>query len=319
MNANQFIKRLQHYLQGKASAQEIHLVDKWYDSFPVHTDIAPLKKAGKEAQLLSAIHLKIVRKKQQATLRKLYVSTARKAAAVLLLASSVTFFWWKHHENVRQRNDRFTVFETMEGGMRKITLPDSSIVWLNAYSKLRFQGSFGDTSRAIYLDEGEAFFDVSANAQKPFSVYTPSLHTLVLGTSFNIKSYQALNFVRVSVATGKVQVAHKGTIYGVFAASQELLYDKQTDKVVRQNASVNAAGAWKNGRVQLYQAGFDELALAVKNLYHLRLKAGAPGIDKLKYTITLESNQSLTDLLIIINAIHETKTRRDANELTMYP
>jgi transmembrane sensor len=68
-------------------------------------------------------------------------------------------------------------------------LSDGSKVWLNAASNISYVKDFGEQDRRdVYLD-GEAFFDVVANAEKPFVVHTSSIKIKVLGTSFNVKSY----------------------------------------------------------------------------------------------------------------------------------
>lgn len=318
MNTQDFIKRLRRYLSGTANAQESQLIDRWYNSWPDDLDIAPLRQVNKQQLLLAGIQSKIAKKQKQTIIRKLYIQSAGRAAAVFLLISFCAFFWWKSRDNELKLKAHFTVIQTGEGIIREITLPDSSTVWLNASGKIRYRGSFNDTSRVIYLDEGEAFFQVRKNPAKPFLVYTPTLHTRVLGTSFNIKSYRALDMVRVAVATGRVQIGLKEKSYGIYTANQGLSYNKTTGLLQREDTQATSTGEWKDGKIQLYQAGFDELALAYNNLYRLKLKAGTEDIKKQKYTITLERTQSWKDALTLINAIHQTKTRRSANELTLY-
>lgn len=89
----------------------------------------------------------------------------------------------------------------------RITLSDGTEVWLNAASQLRFPFNFTGTKREIYL-EGEAWFKVAPNSQQPFIVHTPNTTVAVLGTTFNINSYDDEK-VRVSLLDGAVEV--KGT------------------------------------------------------------------------------------------------------------
>jgi transmembrane sensor len=71
----------------------------------------------------------------------------------------------------------------------RLALPDGSTVWLNASSSLRFPYGFHGNTREVYL-EGEAFFEVAKNAAKPFIVHAGNTSVQVLGTAFNINTYE---------------------------------------------------------------------------------------------------------------------------------
>lgn len=314
MNTKKFIAKLKRYLSGNADQAEIKLVDDWYDSFPSHTDIPPLQEGDKQQQLFQRIQSGI---NNHAPVVRLWHKPIWKAAAVLFIVTSLTLLWWNAANEKHRYNSAYITMQT-GSNIKKITLPDSSTVWLNAAGKIRFQRSFSDSSRIVYLDEGEAFFEVKKNPTKPFYVYTGGINTLVLGTSFNIKAYRALRFVKVTVASGTVQVAGNQQNFGRFTPGQQLTYDMLSKTAKRDNQVSGRVDDWKSGKTRLMQAGFDEMALAINNIYHVKLKAGNPSLAGLKYTITLESSQSLTGALLLINAIHDTKTRKEADGITLY-
>jgi ferric-dicitrate binding protein FerR (iron transport regulator) len=86
-----------------------------------------------------------------------------------------------------------------------ITLSDGSSILLQHGSRLSYPANFEGDKREVYLD-GEAFFEVAKNPEKPFVVYANELVTKVLGTSFNIKSFKEQKDIQVIVHTGKVSV-----------------------------------------------------------------------------------------------------------------
>lgn len=317
MKTKKFIQRLTNYLAETSDQSEKELVEEWFNSYAIDLDIPPLKKPEKEEQLFSKIKAEIDRSGKDRFLLKANYGWLWKAAAVIILFSTGSLLWWKWQNAQKEYKAQYVVISTGKTGIKKITLPDHSTVWLNTLGKLRFQRSFDDKNRVIYLDEGEAFFEVTKNPDKPFSVYTPTLHTRVLGTSFNIKSYPSLNFVRVTVATGKVQVMKGLQNYGSLTPGQQLTYHLLDGKTIREQLAAGPA-TWINGKIQLHQADFYELAQAIQSLYQIRLKAAQPSILQLKYTLTLESNQPINEVLMIINAIHETKTRREGHDITLY-
>lgn len=98
-----------------------------------------------------------------------------------------------------------TGISTKNGSHSKIQLPDGSEVWLNAGSNIHYDKSFGVTTREVYLD-GEAFFDVVRNPEKPFLVHTNSMNLRVLGTRFNVRCYAGDRTAEASLIHGSLEV-----------------------------------------------------------------------------------------------------------------
>lgn len=104
-----------------------------------------------------------------------------------------------------------TVQNTLDvpaGESYKLTLSDGTEVWLNAATRLRFPFHFGKYNREVYV-EGEAYFNVAKDAQRPFVVRTALNSVQVLGTAFNINTYQA-GTVKTSLVSGSVIAHGKG-------------------------------------------------------------------------------------------------------------
>src|SRR5690606_26987973 len=124
-----------------------------------------------------------------------------------------------------------------KGKKSKITLPDGSQVDLNYESSLRFPNVFEGGVRKVELI-GEAFFDVKHNDSLPFIVVTGEIETVVLGTTFNIRSKADDLETDVSLVTGKVQVNYSGnaeetTRFELFPGEQ-LSVHKQTKMVEKR-------------------------------------------------------------------------------------
>lgn len=104
----------------------------------------------------------------------------------------------------KQPRIRHNVVSIPRGKVYKLLLKDSTEVWLNADSRLSFPSNFTGSKREVTLD-GEAYFKVAHNPQKPFIVHTAHLTTEVLGTEFNIKSFGKENS-KVTLINGSVKV-----------------------------------------------------------------------------------------------------------------
>jgi len=90
----------------------------------------------------------------------------------------------------------------------KVILPDGTEVWLNAESTIKFPSAFNHGARRVEL-EGEAYFKVAHNAQKPFTVSTKRMDVRVLGTEFNLRCYET-GTPHVSLVRGSVEVMEAG-------------------------------------------------------------------------------------------------------------
>jgi len=135
------------------------------------------------------------------------------AAMILVFISIGAALWWSSMPEKQFEGDVATTksltYKVGHGQKaRQFILPDSSVVWLNAESRLEIVEGYMDFHRKVLL-EGEAFFQVTHNSGKPFIVSTGEIETRVLGTQFNISAYQDESLV-VTVESGKVQVSNQG-------------------------------------------------------------------------------------------------------------
>lgn len=142
------------------------------------------------------------------------------AAAAVLLVLGLGWFTYSQYDSPAvsrlagqtpaptaplQPLDQFQVVVNTNKPVRHVLLPDGSSVVLRKNSQLRYANVFRGNKRDVYLS-GEAFFEVTKDAKRPFLVYANGLVTKVLGTSFNVRAHQKAEQVIVVVRTGKVAV-----------------------------------------------------------------------------------------------------------------
>jgi ferric-dicitrate binding protein FerR (iron transport regulator) len=313
MELRKFIKQLGRYQKGSTNETEKAIIEAWYDSY----------EAGGEKQLSTderervrnAMHSKISEAidKPAPTIWFNY----RIAASILLLCCSVALIYFLLRPTAPVQVI-YTTLRTSNGEVRKLTLPDSSVIWLNAQSKIRIPSDFDKNIRQVYLDEGEAFFDVKHNTHKPFRVITAPLQVQVLGTSFNINAYHSLPYVKITVVTGKVGVSKGTKLLSFLTPGQELSY--LTDKGTFEQKKVDAgqSQSWKDGDTYLNRVKFEELALVFKNLYGLTLKAGNKRVHDYLFTLRIKRNTPATETLKLISAIHNAHFRKEGTSVIIY-
>ncbi|WP_162946562.1 FecR family protein [Chitinophaga barathri] len=165
----------------------------------------------------------------------------------------------------------FLALVTGKGEIKQVTLPDGSVVLLNANSKLDYHPDFAG-HRQLRLS-GEALFTVTRDEAHPFTVLTgDSLTTTVLGTAFNINSYDKGEDIRISVVSGKVAVSKPGGALGTLTRAQAIRYHKAGKNfAVSHNVATENITSWSRGEWEYENLRFSDLALLLENQYGITL------------------------------------------------
>ena len=161
---------------------------------------------------------------------------------------------------------------TRSGERKRIDLGDGSVVWLNAASQLQYPDRFDPDIREVTL-EGEAFFEVAKDADRPFVIRSGELKTTVLGTSFNIRAYKEDKTLSVAVVTGKVRVTAPDLRSEVhLVPDQQAVFDKK-ERRLNKNDQVSASGlaSWKEGLFQFRNTTFSEVTAILQRSYNVRI------------------------------------------------
>lgn len=144
----------------------------------------------------------------------------------------------------------FNTVETPIGLSFRINLPDGSKVWVNSMSKLKYPLRFKEDERVVELD-GEAYFEIAKDNQpngdrKPFKVVTKNQTVEVLGTHFNIRSYEDESLVKTTLLEGSVRV-HYQALAKMLKPGEQAAYSKPENTVSVSEVNPEDVIAWKEG------------------------------------------------------------------------
>lgn len=314
MEQSKFKKLLYRYTKGKANETESALVEAWYKTYQADLNnvaLSDVEKASIKKSLIEKINKSALN--QSKTILPIYYRIA--AAIAIIFTAAVVLQNWKSKK--LETPASYNLVSTKLGQIKKVTLPDSSIVWLNANSVLRVNSNFETGSREIFLDEGEAFFKVTKNPKKPFIVRHNEVSVKVLGTSFNVKAYKNLPDLKVAVSTGKVQVK-SGENAVLLYPKQEAVYYSSSKSFETHQVNDNEVSLWREGKIYLHQANFKELALTLSNNFKINLKAASPAVHQYQFTLNISTDMEETELLKIISSIHNSKYRKEGDSVILY-
>jgi transmembrane sensor len=128
--------------------------------------------------------------------------------AAALTGAIVTIALYTHHEKSTGGAAAAGTVSTRPGSRSKLQLPDGTVVWLNADSKLTYKIDEQNPTREVTLT-GEAYFDVAKDKNRPFILHTTTIDIRVLGTAFNVQCYGNEKNTETSLFQGSVEVTLK--------------------------------------------------------------------------------------------------------------
>jgi len=208
---------------------------------------------------------------------------------------------------------------TSNGSRTHVTLPDGTLVWLNAGSRIVYGKNYGTDSREVNLT-GEAFFDVARDANKPFIIHTTRIDIKVLGTSFNVKSYPTDQTTEATLIRGSIEVSIRNR-----PSDKITLKPNEKLVVINEDSSLNtlhkvipgipgrhsaaadesplvsirkptleaATGAiietsWVNNKLIFQDEEFSALARQMERWYGVSIKFNNPASEELRFTGTFQ-------------------------------
>lgn len=257
-----------------------HMRTIWTDDIDYPTEIAGIEETGndiwKQAEEGGAV------KKNHRNIVNWGVFS--KVAASVSLFMLGWYLWDSHY--ISGRFEDTTAVSSVpwiekvnkKGEKKYYQLPDGSSVWLNAESTLRFAASFAGPVRKVQL-EGEAYFEVKKDVTKPFVVEVYGSTVEVLGTSFNVSSYQNDKEVKVALLEGKVKVANKEQTQMVLLnPGEELITSKDDDFLRKERFEYENTFGWKDGILSFDGADFTNFKSRLERWYDVsvEVKGKAP-------------------------------------------
>jgi len=319
---------LEKYFAGNCNEREKAEISSWYESFESdQDDVFNLSEDEREAfriLMWNSIggHIKDAENDNIFQLPKVWSARFRSviywvtsSAAVLLLILFLVKHKVPSKNPVPENNEKVMVTNTTNA-IRKIILSDSSMVWVSPKSTLTYLKVFDKQKREVTLT-GEAFFEVTKDHQRPFSIYTGNIITKVWGTSFRIRSYQEDKTTKVDVVTGKVSVSvtgqnEKNTVLNavgqtndlnpgvMLLPNQEAVYDKQLDHLKKNNEVKDVSiDMWKKMSLSFNNTPIKEVFTVLNKSFHVHISSGDEKInsDYLKADFTNENLPAIMEIL----------------------
>ena len=188
--------------------------------------------------------------------------------------------------------------EVPRGGEFSFLLPDSTTVFLNAESRLRFPDRFVPGSERIVYLSGEAYFDVKRDPRSPFLVCLEHSAVKVTGTSFNVKAYPDDTNEATTLISGTVSMGIGTTEqWIVLKPGEQGYYDATRETLLQQTVDVNYYTAWKDGVFAFYRQPLEEVMKTLGRWYLFDTHYQNEALKSILYTGKINRHASIREVL----------------------
>lgn len=273
-------------------------------------------------------------KEQQAPVRPMRLLKLMVAAAVLAIVAGLgwLFLYQTNNASIEQ-----SVVVTKKGSKSNIILPDGTQVWINADTRLTYDKSFGENTREVNL-EGEAFFDVVKDKNRPFIVHTQTMDVRVVGTAFNVRAYNNEASTQTTLVRGLVEVMLK-------KETKKKIVLKPNEKIIVQNDyqqtkthkiakteipeislevlkstlkdSAIAETQWVSNRIAFDQEKLEDIIPVLERWYNVKINVKNISAPNRRYSGTF-NNENLKDILESLKLAGSFNYAIAKNEVTIY-
>lgn len=182
----------------------------------------------------------------------------------------------------------------------KLNLSDGSKIWMNSKTKVDFPSAFTGEKREISIS-GEAYLEVAKDPSRPFIVNLGNTKVRVLGTAFNVNTYEESE-TRVSLVQGSVSLAANNTSL-TLKPGREGIYTSNTQLIRERPFESNSTLSWREGIIYYDSASLNNIARVVDRWYGIQIKVDDPVLLKKQFAGIINKNEPIDVFLDNIKTI----------------
>ena len=215
-------------------------------------------------------------------------------------------------DSVQLQKVSYSEIRTPRGGEYQVVLPDNSIVWLNADSKLRFPLTFSGKERRVFAS-GELYFQVAKDSLSPFRIEVEGLYEVeVLGTEFNVRAYSDLPSA-TTLVDGRVLIRDKGTKV-VLKPGEQAVKGKHGEVVVRE-VDVAPYIAWKQGYFLFEDERLEDILNELARWYDVNVFFENSSVREERFSVDMPRHESFEEVLRLIEQTRSIQIEIEGNNV----
>lgn len=228
---------------------------------------------------------------------------------------TITYIVNPNADDSKDDVDSFNTLSTPTGGQYNIVLADGTKVFLNAVSSIKYPTQFNGDQRVVELD-GEAYFEVAKNKNKPFIVKSGVHNIEVLGTHFNVHAYDNESAIKTTLLEGSVAVSSKNQKI-VLKPGQQSSVSANSNKIGIKEVDTEAAIAWKNGRFKFDNADLKSVMKQLERWYGIKVEYRGD-VSDVRFNGGTFRNKNLSEVLKVLE-LSNIKFKVEGKTIIVYP
>ena len=260
-------------------------------------------------------------KEIQSTSRRGFSLSAlwRYAAVVAIIIAVGCISYCQGEVNVKDTFADISV-EAPLGSKTKLYLPDGTLVWLNAGSRMTYSQGFGVDNRKVEL-EGEGYFEVKRNEKIPFFVKTKDLQLQVLGTKFNFRDYPEDHEVVVSLLEGKVGLNNllREEKEAVLSPDERAVLNKANGLLTVESVTASNASQWTDGYLFFDEELLPDIAKELERSYNVKIHIANDSLKTFRfYGNFVRREQNIQEVLEALASTEKMQYKIEERNITIY-
>lgn len=321
---NEHTRLIISYLQGNLSKEETDLFYNWMNEsasnkklfFEIKAMYDAGRSLGKPLDVGESWQRLLNKKEKTQSLRfNLWYKIASYAAVALIAVAVSSVFFLSYNKTDGGLYSKYIGGDGLEADV--VELPDGTQVSLGSKTTFHYDKDFGKDKRIVYL-EGEAYFEVAKQKDKPFIVKTAEQDIEALGTKFNVMAYPTDSLVITTLLEGSVRLM---TLGGgretILRPDQQFIYNRN-----RKTASLNYVDArqytsWTTGYYYFSEQTLDAILDRLSHVYVAEFTVLSKSLNKRTFTGTFYRGESIKDIMEVINLSVPIKYKIDKRHVTI--
>lgn len=287
---------LYKFFAGLASDSEKIAIKSWLEEDAANQQVLLKERAFYDAIML-ADEKPCIEEARPTSGFRILMKRSLKWAAVLLLAFISSYMLLEIQYRTSEAADNTVI---VPAGQRvNLFLSDGTKVCLNSGSTFTYPSSFTNNIRNVSLD-GEAYFEVSANEQKPFVVHTHICDVEVIGTKFNVEAYKDENSFSAALMEGKIKVRDNAEPSNTVRLNPAHKVNFAQGKMLVSDISDYDVYRWKEGLICFKDLGFVELMKRVEKYYGVKTFIENPSLSEHSFSGKFRVSDGIDNLLRVL-------------------
>lgn len=295
---------LYKFFEGKTSLEEEKKIREWMEKSESNFNVFMRFRTEYDIQILRGLNSNTGKKK---IIAHLLWTSGVAAVIIALIIGGVYLF------NLEDKTEHYNTIIVPAGQRINLILSDNTNLWLNANSEFKYPTDFSNENRTVYLD-GEAYFEVSKDENKPFIVKTSKGDVRVTGTSFNVEAYSRFDSFKTSLFKGGVDIyKEKEKLVSLKPNQIGLL---ENNKLLITDISDKDQYLWREGLIAFNNKKLEEILHDLEKYFDVVILINSSNLPQHTYTGKFRQSDGVDHALRVLQrSINFTFSRNEETRI----